>query len=160
MYYLQFIFFLESSMFRFLNFFSLIVLIFFTYSAHAESSWDKLIGDIDHKQPGADKGVKLLEMPDMSTNGQSPNEQQSLDDVQVQVAPSYRCDNPNFPKCIIYLGDEDVDFENCRDQTKGYLQALASFNRCVDRQTRTHARKVVDYFNCKSRGERNCPFVY
>lgn len=129
---------------------------------HAESSWDKLIGEIDQKQPKDPQAAKLLAMPDMSMNAQSQATQQGDGDVTVNYVPDYRCTNPRFPSCIRNMRKYPniMETENCRDLTKLYLQATAAYNRCVNRQTRKHARKVVDTFNCLAQKRKGCPYAY
>lgn len=138
-----------------------VVLIFSIQQVQAESSWDKLIGEIDQKTPSKQGGAQVLEMPDMSEDTQAQAQEQGAGDGEIQLVPSYRCLNPRLPRCMIRMGRKSfVDFQSCRNVTRSYLQSLASYNRCVNRQTRRHARKVVDYFNCKARGGRDCPSIY
>jgi len=142
--------------------FFLMALSFTGYGVHAESSWDKLIGEIDQKQPKGSKDAKLLEMPDMSEQTQSQAQQQGDGDVKIKSVPNYQCANPRFPTCLRDMRryPNITETQNCRELTKLYLQATAAYNRCVNRQTRKHARKVVDTFNCLAQKRKGCPYAF
>ncbi len=140
--------------------------LFLMGDAWAQSSWEKLIEEIDKpvmgKAPPADQnGSMALSMPEgFAVSSQQADNGQD-DGVEAKVVTSYKCSNPSLPKCLIYLDDPDrVDVRNCKEVTKLYLRAVAGYSRCVDRQARKHARRVVDYFNCTTRGNKNCGFVY
>jgi len=143
----------------------LIVAVMGQAPAWGESSWDKLLKEIDEPDKGAvappdDNNVQRLDMPDMAAQTQS--EQDKNDDARAQLVTSYKCDNPSVPDCLLDLKyhPRRVDFQNCRDLTKLYLQAVASYNRCVDRRSRKHARHIVNYFNCVADKRENCPLLY
>jgi len=101
-------------------------------------------------------------MPDMSVKAEAETQSKEGSEVTINSVASYKCTNPRFPRCLIDMRKYPgmVDISNCRDLTKLYLQATASFNRCIDRRTRLHARRVVDNFNCVARGRQGCPSIY
>jgi len=132
----------------------------------AQTSWEKLINDIEKPDMGEtqspQKGAPLsVEMPDM--NAQDAHTQESdKDAARMKMVNSYKCENPDIPDCLFDLRYKPrrVDFENCRDLTALYLKAVASYNRCVDRRSRKHARHIVNFFNCAAAKRTDCPLLY
>jgi len=138
-------------------------LVLFTMGdVRAEGSWEKLLKEIDgpveNKPKDKDGSVQMLSMPDMDQAASKGDSK----DVTVKFVTTYKCNNPEYPECLWDMRRKPrlVDRENCKDTTRLYLQALAAYNRCVDRRTRKHARRVVDVFNCLARGRKDCPYVY
>ncbi|WP_419797577.1 MAG: hypothetical protein ACNI26_14915 [Terasakiella sp.] len=133
--------------------------------AMAQTSWEKLIKDIEKpdmsaNQPADKASGPLLSMPDM--NAQSSTKAEAKDDVRMKMVTSYKCENPDIPDCLFDLRYKPrvVDVENCRDMTALYLQAVASYNRCVDRRSRKHARHIVNFFNCAAAKREDCTTLY
>jgi len=140
----------------------LFMLVFSSGSVLAQSSWEKLINEIEKPVMGDEPGKgqlkgNLLKMPDMSVNARSSAEEN--DQKSITFVTSYKCVNPDIPDCLWNMRSKPgrVDLENCRDITRSYLQNIASYNRCVDRRARKHARHVVKFFNCYADKRQNCP---
>lgn len=133
--------------------------------AMAQTSWEKLIKDIEKpdmsaNQPADNASGPQVSMPDMAA--QSSAKADTKDDVGMKIVSSYKCENPDIPDCLFELRYKPrlVDVENCRDMTALYLQAVASYNRCVDRRSRKHARRIVNFFNCAAAKREDCPSLY
>lgn len=152
---------------RIFSFCVLAVVLSLSGTAYGQSSWEKLIKEIEEPmmgKPPAEKGdgeASLLRMPEGFSATQSDQAEAGTDEVSVNFVTSYKCTNPDFPRCLMRMDSRGrVDVQNCKEVTKLYLRAVAAYSRCVDRRARNHARNVIDYFNCKARGRTDCPFVY